>query len=239
MRISTYGDMEKKKMLLLPPMFTDETFFIPCLEYLRQRYFLIIPTYSGHYPHSTYRSMAEEEETLEHFFTSNQIGYLDWVAGFSLGGNIAFHYFCHHQNQIGQVLIDSAPVFRFPRFIRKHFYRKYAGCLRRVRENPAHASAELDACFHGMGASQQAVAPLITPDSLWHLMESCYRMDTPSLPPAAQAKVTFVYGSKDIARLCMPRLRKYKNSQTILLPGFEHCEFFRMKPFDYLRQFIE
>ena len=48
MKITTYGNKEKEKILLLHPMFTSAKFFDFMIDKLKD-YYLIIPTYSGHY----------------------------------------------------------------------------------------------------------------------------------------------------------------------------------------------
>lgn len=55
MRITTYGDKKNEKILLLHPMFTSANFFDFMIDKLKN-YYLIIPTYSGHYENSNYGS---------------------------------------------------------------------------------------------------------------------------------------------------------------------------------------
>ena len=59
MKIVTYGNKEKDKILLLHPMFTSDKFFDFVIERLSKKYYLIIPTYSGHYKDSDYISMED------------------------------------------------------------------------------------------------------------------------------------------------------------------------------------
>ena len=78
---------------------------------------MIVPTLSGHYKNSTYISMQNEEEILNNYLKDNNIDKLKIVIGFSLGGNIAFDYFCKNSDKIEKVIIDSAPIFKFPLFV--------------------------------------------------------------------------------------------------------------------------
>lgn len=100
MKIVTYGNKANEKILLLHPMFTNASFFDFVIDQLSAQYYLIIPTYSGHYENSTYLSMEEEEKTIDEFLKTNQIDQLKAIIGFSLGGSIAFHYFCKNQDKI-------------------------------------------------------------------------------------------------------------------------------------------
>lgn len=188
MKIVTYGNKENEKILLLHPMFTSAMFFDFVIDKLIDTYYLIIPTYSGHYENSTYLSMEDEEKTMDAFLKENKIESLKAVIGFSLGGNIAFDYFCKNQDKIEQVIVDSAPIFLLPKMIKKHFYNKYKKCLHMIREHPENTVSELNKYFHGMGNSQQYVAKMVTDESLANLIESCYHMKTPKLSIDSQKK---------------------------------------------------
>ncbi|MPN63020.1 hypothetical protein SDC9_210774 [bioreactor metagenome] len=89
-----------------------------------------------------------------------------------------------------------------------------------------------------MGKVQQQIAPLVTLNSLRNLIESCYNLETPRLETSLQEKITFLYGSKDIAKLCLPRIKKYKNSNLIILDSLNHCEYFMINQEDYIKKII-
>ncbi len=238
MKIVTYGNKDNEKILLLHPMFTSAQFFKFVINQLSSKYFLMIPTYSGHYENSTYLSIEEEEKTIDKFLEQQNIDRLTAVIGFSLGGNIAFHYFCQHPDKIDQVIVDSAPIFKLPKMIKKYFYHKYKKCLLKIKECPENTIKELNKCFSGMGEAQQYVAPIVTIESLKNLIESCYYIETPKLSIDSQKKITFVYGTKDIAKLCLFRIKKYKNSKIIKVPSLGHCGYFREHTNAYCNELI-
>lgn len=108
----------------------------------------------------------------------------------------------------------------------------------RIKEFPEKTIKELNKYFHGMGESQQYVAPIVTIESLKNLIESCYHIETPNLSIVPQKKITFVYGTKDIAKLCLFRIKKYKNSKFIKVPALGHCGYFRQQPDEYFNELI-
>lgn len=238
MQISTYGNIENEKVLLIHPMFTNSNFFEGIVEKLKDRYFLIVPTLSGHDKKSTYISLSQEEKEIDDFLKNRNISKIKMIVGFSLGGNIAFDYFCKNSDRIDKVVVDSAPLFKFPKFIKNHFFKKYLKCLRKVRSNKENAVEELNKCFHGMGESQKDIASIVTDESLKNLMESCYNISLSNLNEDQQRKITFVYGTKDIARMCIPRIKKYTKSDFVILDGFNHCEYFMKQPEEYIKRFI-
>lgn len=238
MKIVTYGNKENEKILLLHPMFTSAQFFDFAIEKLKD-YYLIIPTYSGHYENSNYVSMYDEEKTIDAFLKENGIDRLKAIIGFSLGGNIAFDYFCKNQEKADKVIIDSAPIFRFPAIIKRFFFNKYKKCLLNIKNHPENTVEELNKCFNGMGEAQQYVAPIVTIESLGNLIESCYNVETPQLSIPSQRKITFVYGTNDIARLCMPKIRKYKSSKFLTIDSLGHCSYFRRNTDEYINELIK
>lgn len=239
MKIKTYGDREKEAILLLHPMLTGAFFFDLIAGALSGGYFLVVPTFSRHYESSTYHSTDEEIAQIDLFLKENQIERLKAVVGFSMGGNIAFRYFCRNTERIDRAVIDSAPLFDFPAFVKSYFVRNYVRCLQKVKNDPDHAAEELNRCFNGMGEVQSRTAPIVTEESLKNMvMESCYHVTLPALDPDAQRKIVFLYGSKDIARLCAVRLRKYKESRLVRLPACGHCGYFMEDPAEYAEKFI-
>ncbi len=239
MQIITYGNKENEKILLLHPMFTSAKYFDFAIDKLSKDYYLIIPTYSGHYENSNYLSMEDEENTINKFLKENGIDKLKAVIGFSLGGNIAFNYFCNNQDKVEQVIVDSAPVFKFPNIIKKYFYIRYRKCLLNIKKYPENTVKELNKCFRGMGEVQQYVAPIVTMESLKNLIESCYNIEAPKLNSDSESRITFVYGTKDIARLCLPRIKKYKNSKFVIVDSLGHCGYFRKDTEDYIKKLIK
>ena len=96
MIFQTFGDKNNKAILLIHTLFTDANFFAPITHLLAKDYFLIVPTLSGHYENSTYQSTEDEIRQTKAFLAENNISHLFAVAGFSLGGNIAYNFFCEN-----------------------------------------------------------------------------------------------------------------------------------------------
>ena len=121
MRIETFGDITKPVFLAIHPMFTGAFFFNELIEMLKDDYYFIIPTMSGHYENSVYASMDDEEKSILEFLKANDIEKVAVLLGFSLGGNTAFDMYAKNYIVADKVIIDSAPLFNFPKFIQKYF----------------------------------------------------------------------------------------------------------------------
>ena len=235
MKFQTFGDKNNKAVLLIHTLFTSADFFAPITQLLANDCFVIVPTLSGHYEHSTFVSTADEIRQIKAFLAENNVASLYALAGFSLGGNIAYEFFCHNAAMIERAVIDSAPLFKFPSVVKNQYLKSYATCLKKIKSGKHDAAAELNKYFNGMGAYQKNIAPIVSPESLKSLVGSCFDTKVHALPPAERQKITFVYGSKDIARLCTVRLKKY---HVRTMKGYGHCGFYRENPVEWAKRFV-
>ena len=235
MIFQTFGNKNNKAVLLIHTLFTSADFFAPITQFLANDYFVIAPTLSGHYENSTFVSTADEIRQIKEFLSENNITSIYAVAGFSLGGNIAYEFFCNHAEMIEKAVIDSAPLFNFPKIVKNHYLKSYTKCLKRLKSGQYDPAKELNRHFNGMGEYQKDVAPIVSQESLNSLVESCFNTKVYKLRQDYLKKVTFIYGSKDIARLCKPRLKKYHIHK---MKGYGHCGFYRESQIEWAKRFI-
>ena len=235
MKFQTFGNKNNKAVLLIHTLFTSSDFFAPITQFLTNDFFVIVPTLSGHYENSTFISTEDEIRQIKEFLLENNIVSLNTVAGFSLGGNIAYEFFCNNAEMIEKAVIDSSPLFNFPKLIKKYFLKNYTKCLNRIKSGKYDTAKELNKHFNGMGEYQKDIAPIVSQESLNSLVESCYNTKVYRLPQDERKKVTFIYGGKDIARLCKARLKKYHIHK---MKSYGHCGFYRENPIEWAKQFI-
>lgn len=238
MKFETFGDKSKPVFLAIHPMFTGGFFIDKLVELCKDDYYFVIPTMSGHYENSEYVSREDEENTIAEFLKSNGIEKVAVLLGFSLGGNMAFDMFAKNLVNADKVIIDSAPLFNFPKFIQSYFHKKYKRCLKKIKNGGTDVAKELDRCFNGMGEVQKEVAPTVSFESLKNLVISCFGVKVPKMSEDKQSAITFVYGSKDEARLCLSRVRKYKKSKFVKLKGYSHCGLYQLDAKDYVEKII-
>ncbi|MDE7297126.1 MAG: hypothetical protein K2N84_07680, partial [Clostridia bacterium] len=87
-----------------------------------------------------------------------------------------------------------------------------------------------------MGEYQKEIAPTVSFESLDRLVGSCFNTKVHKLPETELKKVTFIYGSKDVARLCKTRLKRYYIHK---MKDYGHCGFYRENPIGWAKQFIQ
>lgn len=236
MKFETFGDKTKPAFLAIHPMFTGGFFLDKLIEICKNDYYFIIPTMSGHYENSTYLSREAEEISIVDFLKSEGINKVTVLLGFSLGGNTVFDMFAKDLVRAEKVIIDSAPLFDFPKFIRCEFHKKYVRCLKKIKSGNVDVAKELNKCFNGMGEVQKEVAPTVSFESLKNLIDACFGVKVPKMSEEKQSKITFIYGSKDVARLCLSRVKKYKMAKFVKLKGYLHCGLYQSDPKEYVKR---
>lgn len=239
MKIETFGDKNKPVFLAIHPMFTGSFFLNKLIEICKEDYYIIIPTMSGHYENTVYVSMENEERTIVEFLKKNEITSVAVMLGFSLGGNMAFDMYAKNLVIADKIIIDSAPLFNFPKFIQKHFYNKYARCLKKIKGQDVDVAKELNKCFNGMGEVQKNVAPTVSFESLKNLIDSCFGIKLPKMSADRQRAITFVYGTRDEAKLCLTRVKKYKKARIVKLKGYRHCGLYQADSKQYFETVIK
>lgn len=238
MKINTYGNFDNPKLVLLHPLFTDDKVFTKLISKLEKEYYIIIPTMSGHYPNSTYRSIQKEELEMSIFFKSHNINKIDLLIGFSIGGNIAYDFFYKNTDLIEKVIIDSAPLFNLSIISKKYIYYKYRQIIINILKNKNDRVNILKQYFGSLAEYQKDVAPLMTERSLRNIIETCYKVKIHNLDKKNQEKITFVYGTKDIYRYCLKRIKRYKHSKFITVKNASNCQYFIEKPTSYIKNVI-
>lgn len=194
-----------------------------------------MPTLSGHYENSTFNSTNNEIRQIKKLLAENDVKTLYAVAGFSLGGNIAYEFFCNNFEMIEKAIIDSAPLFNFPKFVKNLYLKSYTKCLKRIKSGKYDAAKELNKYFNGMGKYQKDIAHTVSYESLDNLVDSCFNTKVYKLPKAESDKVTFVYGSKDIVKLCNVRIKGYN---VYRMKGYGHCGYYRENPIEWAKKFL-
>ena len=239
MKFETFGDKSKPVFLAIHPMFTGGFFLEKLVELCKDDYYFVIPTMSGHYENSEYVSREDEESTIAEFLSSKGIEKVAVLLGFSLGGNMAFDMFAKNLVKADKVIIDSAPLFDFPKFIQNYFHNRYKRCLKKIKIEGADVAKELNKCFNGMGEVQKKVAPTVSFESLKNLVISCFGVKVPKMREEKQSAITFVYGTKDEDGLCLNRVRKYKKAKFVKLKSYKHCGLYQLDTEEYVERFIK
>lgn len=66
----------------------------------------------------------------------------------------------------------------------------------------------------------------ISDESIKNLTRTCYTYSLPDkIELASNQHLTFIYGTAEKAKMCIPTVKAYKNCRLIVKDGYKHCEF--------------
>ncbi len=239
MRIKTYGNFDNPKILLIPPMMSDEKIFIKLIPKLCKKYYVVLPVLSGHYPNSTYKSMQKEELEISIFLKSHNINKIDILMGFDIGGNIAYDYFYKNTDIIDKVIIDSAPLYKKGFIVRQYYYNKYNKMILKIIRDKKNIVNIINQYFKDKGEYIKNVVPLVNDLSLENLMKTRFGVKIHTLNKKNQEKITFVYGNEDKNRSSLRRIKQYKYSNIMIIKNADNCQYAINKPTSYIKKIIE
>lgn len=225
----TAGDISNPTILLLHAMFVSGESFNSLTEYLEKDYFVIIPTYDGHNnDESIYPGKQEEAAKILSYLENQEIRELEFILGTSMGAIIALEVFLRSRIKINKVFLDGGPFFQFPSFIKKMMFQTFWKVCANIKKGTVAKNSKY---FEKMPAIKALkgeflkVCKGMKKMSVLNTTETCYNCIIPDLEEESQRKLIFLYGSKEPAFLCLPRLRKYKHSTFLVKKGYTHCEY--------------
>lgn len=134
---------------------------------------------------------------------------------------------------ISNVLLYGVMSVKLGKRVTNFVAKKFCNICSNIRQNPENAIEKLDNIFPGLGNKMNEVCCHITEENVKNLSYACYSFKLPKLDVTAQKSVIFLYGTKEPARLCIFRLKKYKYSRIIKRNGFNHCGYLLSCPKDY------
>lgn len=230
----TEGNPNGNKVLLIHAMFVSADSFSAMIEYLKDDYYIILPTLDGHDVNSdsTFSSIEDEADKIIAYLQQNNIGKLDFILGTSLGAIIAFEIYKRNAVKIDKVYLDGGPFFNL-KLLQKIGAKQLWNICTKTRKDPQSTVKEFETVFPSLGNMMADVCSHMTEQSSINLAHACYSFKLPQLIESEQRKVVFLYGTKEPARMCIFKLKRYKYSRIIKKIDYNHCGFLLSNPKEY------
>lgn len=235
MKFKTIGNKENPAILLIHAMFVTPDSFSALIEYLKDDYFIIMLILDGHSKDENSHFISVEDETLKiiNYLDENNIENLSFILGTSLGAIIAMEVYSKANIKINKVFLDGGPFFKFGPILKSIMRRKFWNVCDNIKKDPEKSKKELDKAFPSISALMLNVCSFISKANVLNLSDACYSYNLPNLTENSQKKITFIYGTKEIARFAIPFIKKYKYSTIVKKKDLSHCEFILNYPYEY------
>ena len=249
MIVRTVGDKGKPAILMIPGMFC--TYEMPGIiaEYLKDDYYIILPTLDGHHKEEpVYHSKQEDAAKIISWLHENGIEHLALLQGTSMGAEVALEVADKIDIPVESYLFDGGPFFHFPRFFRAFMAVKFMSFMKKTKgkEKDQAIQALMDdpfvrklggdslEAYRGLMNGFCEVSQWIEKDSVRRISDTCYKCDLPDLDEEKIRRFTFLYSEKEPARQAEKRLRKkYPSAKYVIKQGYGHGGFQGEQPQQY------
>jgi len=241
MRMETKGCPEAPAMLFFPGMLCTAKSVWTFAQHMQTEGYYLLPTLSGHYADSPdYLSKEAEAEAILQWLEEHGITRLKLLQGTSMGAEVALEFYRQAQGriQIDHCLFDGGPFFHFPWLFRRMMEGKFRQMAKLMQYDSAEealaALRKIPVIRQIIGNDGEKYLPMlrtmllekhtISPATLHHVTETCYRYDLPAFGEADQRRMLFLYSDDEPAYKAKKRLlQAYPHAVYRDVQGLGHC----------------
>lgn len=234
MKFNVFGNKDNPVVLLLHPLFYDWKIFEKIIDKMKKKYYLIVPTLDGHYNGSIYKSKENEIKQISKYLEENNINFIKYLVGVSMGANIAFDFFCKNPNKVEHVIMDGISFFHVKKIFIHIYSFFYSIFVNWTKKSPFQAEKFLNFKFKNHGKLMVNIICSMNLKSMIGFMDTCYNCSFPYLNVKNQNKLTFIFGTREISKLCIKNIKKYKFANIIKKRGYNHCGYIILNPDGYV-----
>lgn len=249
MIIRTVGNKDNPVVIMIPGMFC--TYEMPGIiaEYLKDDYYVLLPTLDGHHKEEpVYHSKQEDARKIIKWLHENGIKKIALLQGTSMGAEVALEIARQIDIPVDRYLFDGGPFFHFSRFFRAIMAKKFMAFMKKTKGKEKEQA--IDALmndpfirklggdslesYRGLMGGFCEVSQWIEKDSVRRISDTCYKCDLPDFPDAIVKRFVFLYSEKEPARQAEKRLKKkYPSARFIVKTGYGHGGFQGEQPQQY------
>lgn len=253
MKFETVGDIRSPAVIMLNGSFTTGQGLREIAERLSDTFYVILPTYDGHYEQGgEFTTREDQAAQLLRYCADNAIEEIALLHGLSMGAEIALDLFagaCREETlRIHQCLLDGGPFFSLPflgRLALRRVFRRLVSALRGKTIAQVMASrrssrglrlllgAELSQYREMIEDMLQAV-PCMSDRSVDREADACCSFDFPAIRPEMQQKLYFTWSVNESARRSRKKMERLYPGAVFADAGNDgHCGLMLRQPENY------
>lgn len=197
-----------------------------CLEYLYSRmddYYVIVPTYNGHYEGAKdFTTRENEASEIREYLSRLGIDHIRMIYGQSMGSEVGMELYRQLSPEgvkVDYLFFDGAPMIRLSTPYKAFMRFKFGTMIKMFRDKTIDEAMNMKFLkqFAGdrieslrpMIESLVEVAPYLTKNSLKNEVECCYTFDYPEVDEEMQKHTYFFYGEDEKAyKTCYKLVKK-------------------------------
>ncbi len=187
-----------------------------CLDYIYSRmknYYIIVPTYNGHYKDSNdFTTRENEAREIREYLYGLGIERIHLIYGQSMGAEIGMELYRQLSSEgiiVSNLFFDGAPMIRLSGAYKAFMRFKFGTMIKLFRDNTVDKAMNMKFLkkFAGnkinslkpMIESLAMIAPYLSKNTLKNEVECCYTFDFPMLDCDMQKNTYFFYGKDEKA----------------------------------------
>ena len=118
MKFYTFGNKENQNLLLIPGLGVSHEIFLPLIELLKDKYYIVAAGIDGFLPgkESRFTSIDDQAAQVIGYVQDSLNGHLDAAYGLSLGGKILSRIMERNEIVVDHAIMDAAPLLPLPRW---------------------------------------------------------------------------------------------------------------------------
>ncbi len=240
MRFKVLGEKGNPVVVMLTGSFCPGE----CLEYLYSRmkkYYVIVPTYNGHYKDSKdFTTRENEAKEIREYLYALGVEQIHMIYGQSMGTEIGMELYRQLSEdgiKVYKMFFDGAPMIRLSGAYKAFMRFKFATMIKMFRDKTVDDAMNMKFLkqFAGnklnslkpMIESLVMIAPYLSKNSLKNEVECCYTFDFPALDDAMQKNTYFFYGEDEKAyKSCYKFIQKaYPNANYCVEKNHGHMTY--------------
>lgn len=241
MRIDTFGSKNNPVIVMLVGSFSPGESMKILYERLLDDFYIVVPTYNGHYENSKdFTTRYEEAKQVCKYIMDNNIEKIKMIYGQSMGCEIGMeliNQFIQNNIKVEKALFDGGPFIKLSKIYKKIMYFKFKTMVDMFKEKTVDEALDMKIIkkfSHGDPNSlKQAlesvikVSPYITKQSIKNEVECCYTFDFPTMSENMQKNIYFYYGSEEKAyKTCYKGIKKaYPSANYKVFDGYGHITY--------------
>lgn len=241
MKFDTFGNKDNPIIVMLTGSFCPGESMENVYSRLCDEFYIIVPTYNGHYKNSkNFTSRQEEAREIYQYIKDNGIRKIKMIYGQSMGCEIGMELLSQlNENNIKveKVLFDGGPFIKLSKAYKTLMYFKFKTMINMFKEKDIEEALNMKIVkkfsngdsnsLKSMIESVIKVAPYLTKTSIKNENECCYTFDFPTMSDEMQKNIYFFYGSEEKAyKTCYKGVKKaYPNANFKIVNGYGHLTY--------------
>ncbi len=249
MKFHTFGRNKNKAVLLIHGVLCPWQIWQPMIDFLQDKYYVIVPALDGHTEDepTEFISVEREAEQIEKYVCENYSDRLYAICGLSMGATVSAIIFRNNVLKAEKLILDGAPLSPANKLIMSYtagFYKKI------IRGSRARDKKTMENCkkfflpekYH---ESYLKIADNMSESSLKNIIYSVFSNSFEPVPNINNTKILFLHGtapnemiSKKSAQLIK---EAYPDTRVICCKGAAHAQICIYEPekwIDYVGGFI-